>query len=62
MNKINNNSITAMIDELNQYEIGNVTKAGLIHSLKEYLNELTGKKPTPPYVDYDTDYEDEEED
>lgn len=56
------NSVTAMIDELNQYEIGNVTKAGLIHSLKGYVNELTGKIPTTPCVDYDADYEDEEED
>jgi len=54
-------SITAMVDELHQYENGNVTKAGLIQSLKEYVNELTGIPPTP-CVDYDADYEDEEED
>jgi hypothetical protein len=33
-------SLLAMIDEIYQYDLGNVTKAGLIQSLKEFEAEL----------------------
>ena len=42
--KYNNMNIIAMMDELRQYEIGNVTKAGLLESLKEFEAELIKNK------------------
>tara|TARA_R100001377_G_scaffold4049_1_gene2348 strand:+ start:277 stop:519 length:243 start_codon:yes stop_codon:yes gene_type:complete len=42
--KDNNMNIIAMMDELRQYEIGNVTKAGLLESLKEFEAELIKNK------------------
>ena len=60
--KLEGSSITAMIDQLNQYEIGNVTNTGLMQSLKELQLELNGSIPTKPCANYDADYEDEEED
>jgi len=37
-------SIISMMDQLRQYEIGNVTKAGLLESLKEFEAELIENK------------------
>ena len=42
--KYNNMNIIAMMDELRQYEIGNVTKAGLLESLKAFEAELIKNK------------------
>jgi hypothetical protein len=38
--KTDRSNITAMIDDLNQYELGNVTNQGLIQSLEGLLTEL----------------------
>ena len=44
INENNNMNIIAMMDELRQYEIGNVTKAGLLESHKEFEAELIKNK------------------
>jgi len=38
--KLEGPSITAMIDQLNQYEIGNVTNLGLLQSIRELESEM----------------------
>ena len=43
MQKITNSDILALIDELNQYLNGNVTKLGLLESIKELQNKLNNK-------------------
>ena len=43
MQKITNSDILALIDELNQYLNGNVTKLGLLESIKELQNKLNSK-------------------
>ena len=46
MKKITNSEILALIDDLNQYLNGNVTKLGLLESIKELQNKLNTKKQT----------------
>ena len=46
MQKITNSDILALIDDLNQYLNGNVTKAGLSESIKELQTKLDTKKQT----------------
>ena len=41
MKKITNSEILALIDDLNQYLNGNVTKLGLSESIKELQNKLS---------------------
>ena len=43
MQKITNSDILALIDDLNQYLNGNVTKLGLSESIKELQNKLSSK-------------------
>ena len=40
MQNLNNSDILALIDELNQYKLGNVTAAGLSEALTELLYKL----------------------
>ena len=40
---ITNSEILALIDDLNQYLNGNVTKLGLLESIKELQNKLNNK-------------------
>ena len=41
MKQITNSDILALIDDLNQYLNGNVTKLGLSESIKELQNKLS---------------------
>ena len=43
MQKLTNSDILALIDDLNQYLNGNVTKLGLSESIKELQNKLSSK-------------------
>ena len=38
--RLEGSSITAMIDELNQYKLGNITNEGLLQSAKELEAEI----------------------
>ena len=42
MQKITNSDILALIDDLNQYKLGNLTKGGLSESLTELQYKLHG--------------------
>ena len=46
MQELTNSDILALIDDLNQYLNGNVTKLGLSESIKELQNKLNTKKQT----------------
>ena len=43
MQELTNSDILALIDDLNQYLNGNVTKLGLSESIKELQNKLNSK-------------------
>jgi hypothetical protein len=43
MQNLTTSDILALIDELNQYQIGNVTKLGLTIALQEALDILNSK-------------------
>ena len=44
MQEITNSDILALIDDLNQYKLGNVTKLGLSESLTELLKIVNKSK------------------
>ena len=41
MQKVTNSDILALIDDLNQYKLGNVTTVGLSEALTNLLNKLS---------------------
>tara|TARA_R100001086_G_scaffold231911_1_gene152861 strand:- start:313 stop:465 length:153 start_codon:yes stop_codon:yes gene_type:complete len=43
MQKLTNSDILALIDDLNQYKLGNVTTVGLSEALTEIQNKLSSK-------------------